>query len=553
MTEPSAAADRDLSGRPGTMRDLLRLLKTEEYALQYPLKHGEKGLRYLFHPRGGSEAGTPPLLPLGELVDAAHRCIALLQNHVINPAIPPAVREGGLANLASLVRLVQKDVLRRRLALLADFFLDPVNDLASFQRDVDAANESPAYYCYVDPTVRTAIRELFNRPAHRPVDPRIYREPLGPNTLVSNFLVLVLAVAPFDAVWLTVMASGSYDVLREAGSTAEGVPPARTAMRSWLERQVRQAEALEQRALFFAVPPPEPADADGVVVGGAEDRESRKARRWAHAARTSAPSRREPLDAGGDSPPASPVAPAASSVAPIRRPVAIILPPVVNDAPLVARIGSSAVVRSIVHGQRVEDPLVTTAAKGGDAADEEWRVYRSSLRPPARSVRSQAVADFMQHLNRGAADTLATPPEQQASVPTAAVKAHRREGAASPPAHGDGMVGEPSMQPAARRRSRRYPPIGRGISGIPDDVQLEILSYLTPRMLRAAQRTCRRLAFLLRQSALKALVDLSYHFSRRVAWFFEDEWGERVASLATLPSPPPPTVVAHPNAIEVTD
>ena len=128
----------------------------------------------------------------------------------------------------------------------------------------------------------------------------------------------------------------------------------------------------------------------------------------------------------------------------------------------------------------------------------------------------------------------------------------QRSGAAAPPRPVEESVADDRQTPAlksaraeARGTARSLPPqrrrIGFGIRGLSDDSHVLMLEFLPPRELRSAQATCRRLAwFVNRSPSLLATCSLSRELGRRVEWFFEDEWGERMATLATLPSRPRP-------------
>ena len=82
------------------------------------------------------------LRPLAEVLDAAHRCIVTLQDHVVNPAIPPPMRDHGLASLQGVFRLAQQRVLLPRLLCLCEAMLDISRDIDLLRRDVRAASDS---------------------------------------------------------------------------------------------------------------------------------------------------------------------------------------------------------------------------------------------------------------------------------------------------------------------------------------------------------------------------------------------------------------------------
>eukprot|EP00672_Neobodo_designis_P017971 CAMPEP_0174846644 /NCGR_PEP_ID=MMETSP1114-20130205/12432_1 /TAXON_ID=312471 /ORGANISM="Neobodo designis, Strain CCAP 1951/1" /LENGTH=233 /DNA_ID=CAMNT_0016080909 /DNA_START=38 /DNA_END=736 /DNA_ORIENTATION=+ len=213
-----SAAVPVLHGREGTIRDLLASLKIEELAAEEAARTGSLAAAAGLRVGAGIDDGLP-LMPLTELLDAAHRCIATLQQSVVNPAIPPPMRDRGLSTLSRVVSLL-KTLLRRRINLLAEWMVDPAYNTASLRRDVEAACDSPQYYCFVDAAIRRSIRHARRDPtgptsaAAASARQRVLALPEGPNTLTSNLLTLALELAPFDAVWLTVGAAGGF---RELG------------------------------------------------------------------------------------------------------------------------------------------------------------------------------------------------------------------------------------------------------------------------------------------------------------------------------------------------
>jgi hypothetical protein len=323
--------------------------------------------------------------------------------------------------------------------------------------------------------VDPSVRRCIRSERDGALGPRLAALPQGPNTLVSNLLTLAIALAPFDAFWLAFR----FTAVKFGGSyhIFDG-PAASSVSLSDLRRRLAQCSVVSASIVWFAVPASN-TDPDGVVVGG------RRPPRWPRSGTTDVA-----LDMDESSTAASPTT-AAPPAFPPRLACAVVMPEPSDGAPLTARIGTSVFLRAVID--HVVLP-VEVCRKEPEQAQPQRSYHRggdSAIRPSKRTV---AVSNFLNLDN--------------------ALQAAPKD---------------------AREKHRTI--IGFGISGIPNDIHHLVLTFLTPRDLRRAQAVCRRFAFIIGKSwALASLARCSWEFGKRVEWFFEDEWGERVASLATLPA-----------------
>lgn len=375
-------------------------------------------------------AATRRLLPLPELLRAAHRVILSLFVSAESPALPMVYRDQALQHCSNFMRFFTDKLVRPRLNALLAYFIDPSHHLASLRNDVMSL-------CTVDDYARVDrhVRRLLVDEARRGGLPQVP----DLQAVVSNVAVLLIDVAPFDAVFLTDLCLG------------DAMPP----VRAELERRCfEDCRGLRTRTMFFNVPPPSESndsdDVDAMVVD-------------AHRTRVEGATRAQTQLPGA--------------------------PTVAHDA--VAEVAAI-----------VAAPLDFNAKRPRDEAQPQNDRHVTA--------RAAAIRKFIKDIG--------------VAVPQPAAAAQ------CPPA------------PPERKR------VGHGIRRLPVELQIQVLTFLPPRSLRAAQATCRRFAWAVNRNAyLQRSVLLSGALRRRFEWFLTEEWGERVAALA-MPELPADVAERGPEA-----